>query len=81
MIPKVIPVNNCDVPPILIRGKVTPVTGSNPTTTHILIIACIINAKLRPALNKPPNGFDDLMLTTWIAHVCSGAGLFYKKKN
>ena len=27
------------------------------------------------------NGFDDLMLATWIALVCSGAGLFYKKKN
>ena len=26
------------------------------------------------------NGFDDLMLATWIALVCSGAGLFYKKK-
>ena len=62
MIPKVIPVNNWDVPPILIRGRVTPVTGSSPTTTHILIIACIINAKLRPALNKPPNGFEQLLM-------------------
>ena len=26
------------------------------------------------------NGFDDLMLATWIALVCSGAGLVYKKK-
>ena len=27
------------------------------------------------------NGFDDLMLATWIALVCSGAGFLYKKKN
>ena len=26
------------------------------------------------------NGFDDLMLATWIGLVCSGTGLFYKKK-
>lgn len=26
------------------------------------------------------NGFDDLLLATWIGLVCSGAGLFYKKK-
>tara|TARA_A100001011_G_scaffold33784_1_gene32305 strand:+ start:1483 stop:1644 length:162 start_codon:yes stop_codon:yes gene_type:complete len=26
------------------------------------------------------NGFDDLMLATWIALVCSGAGWIYKKK-
>ena len=27
------------------------------------------------------NGFDDLMLATWIALLCSGAGWVYKKKN
>ena len=26
------------------------------------------------------NGFDDLILATWIALVCSGAGWVYKKK-
>tara|TARA_B100001057_G_C22177040_1_gene691730 strand:- start:373 stop:534 length:162 start_codon:yes stop_codon:yes gene_type:complete len=26
------------------------------------------------------SGFDDLMLATWIALVCSGAGWVYKKK-
>ena len=26
------------------------------------------------------SGFDDLMVATWLALVCSGAGLFYKKK-
>ena len=56
-----IPVKSCEVPPILTRGNVTPVTGSKPTTTHIFVIAWITRAKLNPALNKPPNGLSELI--------------------
>ena len=43
------------------RGSVTPVTGNRPTTTLMLINACVTKAKLKPALRRPPNGLSDLI--------------------
>ena len=47
-------VNQMEVPPILIKGRVTPVTGSKFTATAILMNACITNAKLNPIARKAP---------------------------
>ena len=55
MIPKEIQVNKTDVPPILIIGKVKPVTGTKFTDTAILINAWITKLALKPIANIAPN--------------------------
>jgi hypothetical protein len=37
-----------ELPPMLIKGKVTPVTGTMFTVTAILATACMIKVKLKP---------------------------------
>ncbi|GAI10485.1 unnamed protein product, partial [marine sediment metagenome] len=52
---------NYDEPPVLIRGRGTPVTGNNPLTTLIFIKACPTMYVVIPIDNNLPSGFSILM--------------------
>ena len=44
-----------ELPPILTKGSVTPVTGNRFTFTAMFVIACITNVKLKPNAKNAPN--------------------------
>ena len=54
-------VNKIDVPPILIKGKVCPVTGRTSTETNIFIIACVTKLNISPNAINPPKKLSDLI--------------------
>ncbi len=55
MIPMAAQVKRKEVPPILIYGSVTPVTGVRFTFTAMFAIAWIANVKLSPSAKNAPN--------------------------
>ncbi len=57
MIPNAILVKIIDVPPLLTKGSVKPVTGKIFTATAILIKACNTREKLNPTAMRAPNAF------------------------
>ena len=61
IMPNEIHVNIKLVPPILIIGKVKPVTGTRWTETAILAKACTTKLRLMPMLKKVPNAFGLLV--------------------
>ena len=55
MVPVIRQVKKKLVPPILTKGRVTPVTGNKPTFTAIFVMACITNVKLSANARNAPN--------------------------
>ena len=50
-----------EVPPLLIKGNGCPVTGANPTATHILNNACVTSRSANPIANKAGKLFSHLL--------------------
>src|SRR5262249_21806441 len=55
MMPIAKQVNRNELPPILINGSVTPVTGNKFTLTAIFAIAWMARVKLKPKARNAPN--------------------------
>jgi hypothetical protein len=53
--PNATDVNSMDVPPLLIKGNVNPVTGNKLTATAMFINAWSTNEKLNPTAINAPN--------------------------
>ncbi len=55
-------VNKIEVPPILTKGKGTPVTGIKFTATAMFAKACMTKLKLNPQASNAPKAFGALVI-------------------
>lgn len=50
-----------DVPPLLTKGNGCPVTGANPTATHMLNKACVTSNNANPIAKNAGKVFSHLL--------------------